>query len=137
MGSRPMSVAMLTLLIFILVSCGGANVDKTIKSAKSNDMAITLSGPNGVVKQGLNDLTLVFADSNGRGVDVGTVSLRFHMAAMTGMAEMNDTATLVTTGTPGKYSAKVKLESAGTWEVIVNYQGSHGSGQITLPVDAR
>ncbi|MGH9763851.1 MAG: FixH family protein [Blastocatellia bacterium] len=136
MRSRPASVAILIVLISTFTSCSGTRGDKTIKSAKSSGLIVTLSGPNGIVKQGKNDLTLLFADSNGRPVDVGTVALKFHMAAMPGMAEMNDTATLISTGAPGRYNVKVTLESGGTWEAIVNYQGSHGSGQVTMPVDS-
>jgi hypothetical protein len=59
------------------------------------------------------------------------------MAAMGTMAEMNDKATLTTTDTPGKYRAQVNIEMAGTWEAQVKYQGAHGSGSVSMSVQAK
>lgn len=125
----------------LLAACGApgdsSNTDKTIKSTTSNGLTITLSSDTGQVKGGKNDLILLFADSSGKPVDVGAASLNFHMPAMGSMAEMTETSTLTTTTTPGRYRAQVNLESGGTWEARISYQGSKGTGQSTMSVSAR
>lgn len=134
-------VALLFLAAVSLVaacrSAGTSGSDKVIKSTKSGDMTIGLSSATGELKNGENDLMITFADASGKPVDVGAASLNFHMAAMGSMAEMNDKATLTTTDTPGKYRAQVKIEMAGTWEAQVKYQGAHGTGQVSMSVQAK
>ena len=100
-------------------------------------MTITLSNATGELKNGENELMVTFTDASGKPVDVGASSLNFHMAAMGSMAEMNDRATLTTTEMPGKYRAHVNIEMAGTWEAQVKYQGAHGTGQVSMSVQAK
>jgi len=124
----------------LAAACRGARPagsDKVVKSAKSGDMTITLSNTRGELKSGENELLLTFTDASGKTVDVGAASLNIHMAAMGSMAEMNDKATLTTTNTPGKYRARVNIEMAGTWEAQVKYQGAHGSGRVSMSVQAK
>ena len=122
----------------IVAGCNPATgEEKTIKSAKSADITVTLSSAGGELKRGDNDLFISFTDAAGNPIDVGAASLNFHMASMGAMAEMNDRATLTTTNTPGKYRAQVNVEMAGTWEAQVKYQGAHGTGQVSLAVQAK
>lgn len=126
--------------VSLVAACRGAGPsggDKVIKSTKSGDMTIGLSSATGELKNGENDLMITFADASGKPADVGAASLNFHMAAMGSMAEMNDKATLTTTDTPGKYRAQVNIEMAGTWEAQVKYQGAHGTGQVSMSVQAK
>jgi len=111
--------------------------DKTIKSANTAGLTITLASDTGEVKSGDNDLILSFADESGKTVDVGAASLKFHMPAMGLMAEMNDVATLTTTDIPGRYRARVHVEMPGTFEAQVNYQGPKGTGQVSMNVTAK
>lgn len=111
--------------------------EKTIKSAKAGEMTAMLSSATGTLKKGDNDLMLTFTDATGQPVDVGAASLNIHMAAMGTMAEMNNKATLTTTETPGKYRAQVNLEMGGTWEAQIKYQGTHGTGQASMTVQAK
>lgn len=132
--------AMAIALMLITAACsksGFSSEEKIIKSAKTSDMTITLSSPSGEVKKGDNQLMLTFADASGKPVDVGAASLNIHMAAMGTMAEMNNKATLTTTETPGKYRAQVRVEMKGTWEAQVKYQGTHGTGQTSMTVQAK
>ena len=133
-----------TLVFLIAISfaaaCRSADLsggEKVIKSTKSGDLTVTLSSSNGELKNGENELMVTFNDASGKPVDVGAASLNFHMAAMGSMAEMNDRATLTTTDTPGKYRAQVNIEMAGTWEAQVKYQGAHGTGQVSMTVQAK
>ena len=126
--------------VSLVAACRGtasSGGDKVIKSAKSSDMTATLSSATGDLKSGENELMVTFTDASGKPVDVGAASLNFHMAGMGTMAEMNDKGTLTTTETPGKYHARVNIEMAGTWEAQVKYQGQHGTGQMSMSVQAK
>lgn len=126
--------------VLFAAACHGASSsgsDKVIKSAKSSEMTVTLSSATGELKSGENELMVSFSDASGKPVDVGAASLNFHMAGMGTMAEMNDKGTLTTTETPGKYHAQVNVEMAGTWEAQVKYQGQHGTGQVSISVQAK
>src|ERR1700682_6238532 len=86
------------LLAVTLAACGRSagtsGSEKAIKSTQSGNLTITLASSDGQLKTGENDLLLSFTDKSGKPVDVGAVSLKFHMPAMGSMAEMNDTASL-------------------------------------------
>ena len=141
--NRKLLVVLILALVagVITVACDGGSKssasDKTISTTKSGGLTITLASATGEVKSGDNDLILMFADESGKPVDVGAASLKFHMPAMGMMAEMNDVATLTTTDTPGRYSARVHVEMAGSWEAQVNYQGARGTGQASMNVTAK
>lgn len=137
MKEKLFSTSFILVIILLAVSCGGSvgSNDKTIKSTKSGEWVVTLSGPGGVVKEGKNELTLNIADANGKGVDAGPVILKFHMNAMGSMAEMNDSAVVTAAGQLGKYKVSVNVESAGPWEVQVSYNGSSGPASVRMPVD--
>ena len=130
---------LIAAIALLAAACGGAKSgnEKVIKSAKAGDMTVTLANSTGELKNGANELMLEFTDASGKTVDVGAASLKFRMAAMGSMAEMNAGATLVTTDTPGKYRAQVSLEVPGTWEAMVAYQGPHGTGQATMSINAK
>jgi len=124
----------------ILAACGGAvssGAEKTIKSTKPGDTTIALSSASGEIKSGENDLTLSFTDASDKPVDVPAASLKFYMPAMGAMAEMNEVATLTTTGTPGKFKVRVNIEVGGSWEAMISFQGSRGTEQATMSVNAK
>ena len=141
MRTRAIVTASVIVIATLVAACGGrggsSDSNKVIKSTTAGNLTVTLASPTGELKSGDNELTITFADSSGNPVDVGAASLVFHMPAMGSMAEMNDNATLTTTNTPGRYRAKVSLESGGTWEAQVKYQGQQGMGQASLTVNAR
>jgi len=131
--------AILTSVAPVLLACRNASTasEKVIKSEKAGGVTVTLSSQTGELRSGENELTLSFADSSGKFVDVGAASLTFHMPAMGTMAEMNDKATLLTTDAPGKYRGKVDIEMAATWEAVVVYQGAQGTGQVRMTVNVK
>lgn len=111
---------------------------KTIHSAPAgNGLTVRLNSSDGVLRDGVNDLTLLFEDEDGKGVDVGAASLNFRMPAMGTMPEMNDGAVLTTTRNVGAYRAEVKLQMAGEWIAQIAYEGSAGKGKVTVPVTAK
>ena len=131
----------LSVLALIAAACGGASGDaagKTIKSGTAgNNLNVALANADGVLRDGKNDFTLTFTDAGGKPVDVGAVSVNFHMPAMGTMPVMNDAATLTTSGTPGVYRGNVNLQMAGEWQTQITYEGAAGKGKANLPITAQ
>ncbi len=134
----------LVLALVMIAACGsktGSNVSvpsgKTIKSVTLGNLSATLSNRTGQLKPGNQEVMLTFTDSSGKPVDVGAVSLNFHMAQMGTMAEMNDTTAFTTTGTPGIYRGRVNIEVAGEWQGQLAYEGPAGNGKTTFTVTAQ
>jgi hypothetical protein len=130
--------------VFILADCSPKNstsnsvpTGKTIKTVPLGNLTGTLSNSTGQLKHGDQEVVLSFTDSSGKPVDVGAVSLNFHMAQMGPMAAMNDAVTFTTTGTPGVYRGKVNIEMAGEWQGQLAYEGPAGKGKTTFTVTAQ
>jgi hypothetical protein len=135
-------IAIAASLLVVMTACGGPTgtteqTGKPIASVRVNNLTATLSNITGQLKQGQQDVTLAFTDSSGKPVDVGAVSLNFHMPAMGKMAAMNDAVTFTTTRTPGVYSGKVIVSMAGEWQGQLAYEGAAGTGKATFSVTAR
>lgn len=121
-------------------ACSSGRVDSglVIKAGEAgNALTVKLTSRDGVLRDGANDLFLVFEDAEGKPVDVETASLNFNMPAMGTMPVMNDAAVLTTTGQKGVYAAKVKLQMAGEWLAQIAYEGKAGKGKVVLPVVAQ
>lgn len=123
-------------------SCGGLGVSskssKAIKSAPAgNNLTVTLGSADGILRKGKQDFTLTFADSSGKPVDVGAVSLNLFMPAMGSMSAMNSPATFTTTETAGIYAGNVDVEMSGEWQAQIAYDGPAGKGKATLPITAQ
>ena len=131
----------LSAALVVLTACTKSttpvSTGKPIASVSVNSLTATLSNNTGQLKQGQQDVTLAFADSSGKPVDVGAVSLNFHMPAMGGMAAMNDAVTFTTTSMPGVYNGKVNVSMAGEWQAQLAYEGPAGAGKGTFSVTAR
>jgi len=136
-------IAVIPIAVFTILAlaCGSgtgtASAGKTIKSGPVGNLTVTLASADGVLRKGKQDLTVTFADTSGKPVDVGAASLNFFMPAMGSMAAMNDPATLTTTSTPGVYKGSVDIEMAGEWQAQVTYDGPAGKGRASLPVTAQ
>ena len=134
----------LGVVVVIAAACGSKSATdgsvptgKVIKTVPVGNLTATFSSDTGQLKKGDQEVMLAFTDSSGKSVDVGAVSLNFHMPAMGTMAVMNNAATLTTTGTPGVYSGNVDLEMSGEWQAQISYQGPAGTGKANLPVTAQ
>lgn len=142
MSKIILTISFISLVAFS-IACGGSNnssgaTGKVIKSGPAgNNLTVTLSSADGVLRDGANDLILSFTDASGKPVDVGATALNFHMPAMGTMPVMNDAATLTTTATPGVYSGKVKLQMGGEWQAQITYEGAAGKGKANLPITAQ
>lgn len=115
----------------------GRPAGEVVKSTKVQNLTVTLLTTSGQLKQGNQDFTLAFHDGTGKAIDVGAVSINFHMPAMGSMAAMNDAATFTTTDTPGVYAGKVNIPMAGEWQAQLAYEGSAGNGKTIFSVTAR
>lgn len=129
----------ISILIAACGSGGGSSATsgKTVKTGTVNNLTVTLATADGVIRNGTNDFTLSFTDASGKTVDVGAASVNFFMPAMGTMPAMNDAATLTTSGTPGVYNGKVKLEMAGEWQMQVAFEGGAGKGKTSFPIMAQ
>ena len=96
--------------------------------AVGHNLAVTLSSNDGVLNHGDDEFFLSFKDRTGKPVEVSAVALNFYMPAMGTMPAMNNAAMFTTTGSPGVYHGKVKLESAGDWQAQISYEGADRTG---------
>ena len=131
----------LSAALIIVAACTKStptgSTGKPIVTTKVNNLTATLSNSTGQLKSGEQELMLAFTDASGKPVDVGAVSLNFHMPAMGSMAAMNDAVTLTTTGTPGVYKGKVSVSMAAEWQGQLAYEGPAGTGKTTFSVTTR
>lgn len=135
-------IAIALVMSAALFACGPKSnqavaTGKAIKSVPVGNLTATLSNESGVLKRGDQELMLSFTDASGKAIDVGAVSLNFHMPSMGGMAAMTDAVTFTTTETPGVYRGKVNVEVAGEWQTQLAYEGAAGKGKTTFSVTAQ
>src|SRR6478609_1069521 len=74
-------IAIFALLSFSCTSANNAgNAGKPVKSGPAgNNLTVTLSSADGVLRKGDQTFTLTFADASGKPVNVGAVALNFFM----------------------------------------------------------
>jgi YtkA-like protein len=138
------SIALVAVIV-IATACGSKSgsqnsttTGKVIKSVPiGNNLTMTLSSQSGALKSGDQEVTVTTTDASGKPVDLGAMSLNFHMDQMGTMAAMNSGVTFTTTSTPGICRGKVKIESAGEWQGQFAYEGPAGKGKTTFSVTAR
>ena len=130
----------LSAVFVIAAACGSKTgsdpsaTGKVIKAVPVGNLTATLANDSGVLKRGNQELTISFTDASGKLVDVGAVSLNFHMDQMGTMSAMNDSATFTTTSTPGVVRGKVNIEVSGEWQTQLAYEGPAGKGKTTFSV---
>jgi hypothetical protein len=142
--NKPLALItiLVALTLVVATACGSRTerdvpIGKSIKAVTVNSLTAMLSNSTGQLKQGDQELMLSFTDSSGKPVDVGAVSLNFHMPAMGGMAAMNDAVSFTTTDTPGVYRGKVNIGMAGEWQAQLAYEGPAGTGKTSFSVTAQ
>ncbi|MEP6847610.1 MAG: FixH family protein [Acidobacteriota bacterium] len=134
------ALVLLAISLFI-AACGsssGGSAGKVIKSGSAgNNLTVSLSNADGILRKGQQEIFLSFTDAGGKPVDVGAVSFNNFMPAMGTMPAMNHAATLTTTGTPGVYRGKVDVDASGEWQSQIAYEGPAGNGKTSLSVTAQ
>jgi hypothetical protein len=140
---RTVVIAAALLAVGVVVAACKSKSDNAAKTqgqvvrTQVENLTVTVLTNSGQFKQGDQEFTLAFADATGKAVEVGAVSLSFHMPAMGGMAAMNDAATLTTTETPGIYHGKANIPMVGDWQAQLAYEGPAGKGKTTFSITAR
>lgn len=124
----------------LAAACGGSGSTdsgmKTIAEKKiSENLSVSISNPEGKLKNGEQQIGLKFTDGSGNPVEISAASLNFKMPAMGSMAEMNDAASLNTTSTPGEFNGNVNIQMAGDWTAQIAYEGEQ-TGKTTFSVTA-
>ena len=141
MKKSPVITGILVAALIIIAGCtksvSNVSTGVAIKTVALDSLTATLSNGTGQLKQGDQEVTLAFTDASGKPVDVGAVSLNFHMDQMGTMAAMNDAVTFTTTGTPGVYRGRVNIEVSGEWRGQLAYEGPAGNGKTTFTVIAQ
>jgi len=131
----------LAVLALVAAACSSSSTTETGKVIKTapvgNNLTVTLSNRDGVLKNGDNEVFVSFKDASGKAVEVGAVGLNFYMPVMGTMPAMNNAATFTSTGSPGVYRGSVKLEAAGDWQAQISYEGAAGKGKSSLTVTAQ
>ena len=124
--------------IIALAACGNSSSDMNEIATKqvNENLRVTLSGADSKLKYGEQTIILTFTDGAGNPVDINAATLNFNMAAMGSMAEMNDAASLTTTGTTGQFKGNLKIQMAGDWTAQITYEGAQ-TGKTTIPVKAQ
>jgi hypothetical protein len=134
---------LLAVVVLLASACGSkpntdaGQIGKVIKAVPVGNLTATLSNESGALKHGNQELMLSFTDASGKTVDVGAVSLSFHMPQMGSMAAMTDSVTFTTTNTPGLYRGKVDVEVGGEWQAQLAFEGPAGKGKTTFIVTAQ
>ena len=141
MKQTSIVIALGTILVLTFLACGtksspAVSTGKTVKSVPVGSLTATLSNDSGALNHGDQQVMLSFTDAAGKPVDVGAVSLNFHMPQMGSMAAMTDSVTFTTTHTPGVYRGKVNIEVPGEWQGQIAYEGPAGNGKATFSVNA-
>jgi Cu(I)/Ag(I) efflux system membrane protein CusA/SilA len=102
-----------------------------LQTVRSGDLVITLSNPNGQLRQGGNPIRIEFRSAQtGEAVDVGAVRLGAAMP-MPGMV-MAGTVTVTPTGDPGVYEARGEFGMAGSWQMTLEWNGPAGQGSAAF-----
>lgn len=134
------AATILFALVALAAACGGDSAGsgmKQITTKKVNDnLTVTLSGADGKLKNGKQEIMIAFTDGAGNPVDITAASLNFNMPAMGSMAEMNNAANLTTTGTKGQFKGNLDIEMIGDWIAQITYEGAQ-SGKTTIPMKAQ
>jgi len=139
---KKLAIALvLATLALVVAACSSTSVTDTGKVIKSapvgNNLTATISNKDGALRNGDNEFFVSFKDASGKTVEVGAVGLNFYMPAMGTMPAMTNAGSFTTTGTPGMYQGKVKLESAGDWQAHLSYEGTAGKGKTSFAVTAQ
>ena len=131
------SVSHLLLLVLTLVvgawACRGSSGAKMneIQKVSSGDLDIVLLSGGTAIYHGKDAFTIEFrSKSDGHLVDVGVVRARATMP-MPG-APMFGSVEVARTDVPGRYAAQSDISMAGTWRIVIDWDGPSGSQSVNF-----
>jgi len=100
-----------------------------------NDLSANFIAREGQFLPGNNELLIEFRDRTGQLVDVGNVKFDMDMN-MPGM-QMHSGGAIERTNTPGRYRAKLKIDTSGDWNAKLAFNGPQGHGETNFSISAR
>jgi Cu(I)/Ag(I) efflux system membrane protein CusA/SilA len=104
---------------------------RVLQTARTGDLVITLSNPDGELRAGGNRFRIEFRSPETNAlVDVGTVHLAAAMT-MPGMA-MTGTVSVMPAGQPGVYEASGDFGMSGSWQMTLEWNGPAGRGSAAF-----
>lgn len=110
---------------------------KPVHQAQVGNTRVTLSTASGTLSSGNNDLTLSFADADGKPVEVQSPMLRFTMPGLHTQAAISAMPALAPAGRPGEFKGTVGLQIKGIWQATVDFQDPAGPHTTTFDIEAR
>ena len=112
------------------LACGKSPAQTTeLQRLKSGGLDIVLLSPRDGLRHGQDTFAIEFR-ANGSLVDAGTVRATASMP-MPGAA-MFGTIDVQRTEAPGRYSARGQFDMAGTWRMMIAWDGPAGKGSVTF-----
>ena len=131
---KKISIAILLAFAAITLVSGCSKGYESRKSA--GDLAITLSIERYPLVKGDNALNVQVLDASGKPLTDATVSVRYYMPPMPGMAPMEFTTQAMPKGNAYALSANVPMEGGWKADVSVARPGKPAS-MVTFNLDAR
>lgn len=113
---KKFSLAAVVAIMTLVLSIGSSWGYETQK--KTDDLTIAITAGSYPLVNGDNTLSAKVTDGAGKPVTDATVSVRFYMPAMPGMAPMSSTFKAVLKGDAYRFTANVGME--GTWKAEVS-----------------
>ena len=130
-GAAACVLLMLVAVTAALPGCGGGAVTLTeLQRVRSGTIDVVVLSPRDALRHGKDDFVIEFKSADGRLVDVGAVRANASMP-MPGMP-MFGGISVQPTDVPGRYRADGEFSMAGTWRVMIEWDGSAGKGSVTF-----
>jgi hypothetical protein len=132
---RTSPTAFLHLLSIVLTmvsgaaGCGTAQLTE-LQRIRSADRDVVLLADHEAIRHGSDTFIIEFRNADGNLVDVGTVKASASMP-MPGMP-MFGSVDMARTDVAGRYSARARLEMAGTWRMVLEWDGPRGRGSVAF-----
>jgi hypothetical protein len=101
-----------------------------VHTARSGEIDVIVRSPTGTLRSGRNAFTVEFRAVSGALVDVGAVRVNANMA-MPGMV-MPGNAQVQPSTVAGRYPVTAEFGMAGTWPIIIEWDGPAGRGAVTF-----
>jgi hypothetical protein len=136
--TRRLLICGCLLALCAALACGGSSSAgplKELQRTKSGDLDIVLLSDDGDVRQGKDTFVLEFRRGSDL-VDVGTVKVNATMV-MAGMAPMIGGSEVKPGDAKGRYTVSSDLNMAGSWRVVIEWDGPAGTGMASLPATIR
>ena len=133
--SRPSAWLFVLLAGIASVTCSRSAEEtlNELQRQREGAVDVVLLSPRDGLRHGGDTFIVEFRSvSSGSLVDVGTVRGGANMP-MAGMPMMPGMLDIATTDVAGRYEATSDLSMAGTWRLIVDWEGPAGRGSVTFP----